>query len=668
MVKFTVYKADDRSICLKYEIWPFFELPFAWGLMLLERSLGASMTNCADVIDRSWINSDLLRSWKQICDGRNHVNCQRGPDSARLTTICPNWLIDTWRMCLVKGIPGAPYVALSYVWGNEPFFKTNLHNVAQLQKDFALTDAHRMLGVPRTITDAIETVSLLEHRYLWVDALCIVQDDTVTKHVEMNNMAAIYDVASITIIDMQGHNANYGLRGLRNISQPRSFTQQVFRPAKGYDIVHTQKKSGVGSPWSRRGWTYQEGLFSRRRLEFVEDGVQWQCACALFYEEFQANVCSLQPEYTRKRGSGVFWMPFPSLISYSELLRNYNTRDFTYPEDALPAFSGITTALSRTFPGGFICGLPLMFLDVALCWQPSKKGCERRVPSEKREATELSLPSWSWIGWKCEPSPWAWDHGGDYVKRSPFVRKAHSTQQTISIVRWFSQKWGNTKKKPIHRVQSTMQELKMIAVQERDELPVGWLRFDYIADSRDKNESNDSAWGRLMAPRYFYKLECDTQSEFWYPIPTVQDINKEPSSQMNGNDTLLSGHTTRAWFYGKGRLGGYHTAVSLWDNLDNWVGALRLQIKSLDDTSTDPGTCELVAISAGYAIEGFPAYAIDEWEIKQRPKGSPGKKYEYYNVLWVEWKDGVAYRKASGRVMKSAWEAQDLEEVDLVLG
>lgn len=78
--------------------------------------------------------------------------------------------------------------------------------------------------------------------------------------------------------------------------------------------------------------------------------------------------------------------------------------------------------------------------------------------------------------------------------------------------------------------------------------------------------------------------------------------------------------------------------------------------------------CELVAISAAYAYEGYGASVIDEWYAAERPKGSVLEKYEYYNVLWVEWKDGIAYRKALGRVMKSAWEAQELEWIDLVLG
>ena len=42
--------------------------------------------------------------------------------------------------------------------------------------------------------------------------------------------------------------------------------------------------------------------------------------------------------------------------------------------------------------------------------------------------------------------------------------------------------------------------------------------------------------------------------------------------------------------------------------------------------------------------------------------------YQFYNVLWVEWVDVVAYRKGVGRVMKEVWEGEEREEIDFVLG
>jgi hypothetical protein len=674
VINFTASRTSD-DVNLSGHISPSIGSLYAWRLTLLSTPTGAHTTRRAKSVDQNWIDHNLLRRWKRRCDEQNHEVCQQGPASTRLSLVCPRWLIDTWRLCLVRGSPGAPYVALSYVWGKESFFKTTRQNVAELQLDFALTDAHGNLGVPRTIEDAIAVVGLLEERYLWVDALCIVQDDDTTRDAEIYNMAAIFAAASATIIANQGEDANYGLRGLRHISQPRTRSQDIFRPAKGYQIVQTRKQYKTASPWSKRGWTFQEGLLSRRRLVFENGGVRWQCAYSSFHEDVQSSRGTrLRDKDPLSSNDNMFSTSFPSLAGYSELLRDYNLRNFTYPQDALSAFAGITTALSRTFYGGFLCGLPLMFLDVALCWQPYNKECERRLPSENKEPTELGLPSWSWVGWKCEPDPWAWDNGGDYVKKSQSVPTSYSAQQTLPIVDWFSQKWGTTETKPIYHPQRTMQELKMSAMQGRDDLPSGWMRFDYTVDSEKKFRDDCLSWKSFVPPRYFYRHQCDPDSEFWYPIPICYDTQEGPSLHVIGNDTLLCGRTRRAWLCLKERLKVYHAAFSIRDSKGNWVGALRSQTPLLHESSKysrdsqEMTACELVAMSAGYAIEGLDASAIDEWHVEERLKGSPGEKYEYYNVLWVEWKDGIAYRKGLGRVMKSAWEAQDLEWIDLVLG
>jgi len=57
---------------------------------------------------------------------------------------------------------------------------------------------------------------------------------------------------------------------------------------------------------------------------------------------------------------------------------------------------------------------------------------------------------------------------------------------------------------------------------------------------------------------------------------------------------------------------------------------------------------------------------LDELSLSEHPKVSD--VYEYYNVLWIKWGNGVAYRHGLGRVLKSVWEAQGLETVEVVLG
>lgn len=179
-------------------------------------------------------------------------------------------------------------------------------------------------------------------------------------------MASIFASASVTIIAQQGPDANYGLRGLRGISKPRNLPQESFRLAKGYQVAGYRTGPVVPSIWSRRGWTYQEELFSKRTLVFAADMVEWRSACCSCFEALQHSK-SYRNESGLNRLSGLFSSPVPDLVGYAGLVMEYNRRELTHPEDALAAFAGITTALSQMFYGGFICGLPSLFFDVAFC-------------------------------------------------------------------------------------------------------------------------------------------------------------------------------------------------------------------------------------------------------------------------------------------------------------
>ena len=76
---------------------------------------------------------------------------------------------------------------------------------------------------------------------------------------------------------------------------------------------------------------------------------------------------------------------------------------------------------------------------------------------------------------------------------------------------------------------------------------------------------------------------------------------------------------------------------------------------------------ELVAISRGYALHRVAGgQGLDELDLGEFPKDSD--LYEYYNVLWIKWENAIAYRHGLGRVLKSIWESQGLEVVNVVLG
>jgi hypothetical protein len=223
--------------------------------------------------------------------------------------------------------------------GRIEFFKASKKNIDRLQEHSALADSHQRLGVPLTIANAISVVDLLGERYLWVDALCIVQDDETMKHDQIENMASIFANASITIIANDGEDANHGLRGLMGISPPRNVSQDVFTIQKGFTVINDGLPQCPEFPWLRRAWTFQEDIFSRRTLSFGANSVRWDCACSS-YQETRRTDGSPGPNrlYTKLKNPNTFSTPFPDFSAYSDFMINYSRRELSYQEDAVRIF------------------------------------------------------------------------------------------------------------------------------------------------------------------------------------------------------------------------------------------------------------------------------------------------------------------------------------------
>lgn len=106
------------------------------------------------------------------------------------------------RQCLIK-IDISQYVALNYVWGNpvHDFVVTSKEKVSSLSEVGSLV----MAKLPQTVLDAMEVCRQLGERYLWVDSLCIIQDDENDILSSVEAMASIYSEAHFVIIAAHGN-------------------------------------------------------------------------------------------------------------------------------------------------------------------------------------------------------------------------------------------------------------------------------------------------------------------------------------------------------------------------------------------------------------------------------------------------------------------------------
>jgi hypothetical protein len=106
---------------------------------------------------------------------------------------------------------------LSYVWGDVPNFRLTKANMRELLIVGSIEAVWDML--PRTIRNAIDLTNSLGLHYLWVDALCLLQNDHEDLQLGVSVMDYIYEWSLLTIIAASGHNADAGLPGVHEGSR-----------------------------------------------------------------------------------------------------------------------------------------------------------------------------------------------------------------------------------------------------------------------------------------------------------------------------------------------------------------------------------------------------------------------------------------------------------------
>ncbi|TGJ82440.1 hypothetical protein E0Z10_g6317 [Xylaria hypoxylon] len=236
----------------------------------------------------------------------------------------------------------------------------------------------------------------LGERYIWVDRLCIVQDDKKDKYGQIRSLEAIYSRANIVIVAACGDNIHSGLTGIHD-GFPRG-NHQIPTDVFGFTMAnkfHGFEKA-TSSTWNERGWTYQEAVLARRKLYFTPAEIWFECAEGIQRENaFSTHRASEKPVGNRLRfhshREGESSSTSDNYEDYRRHLENYSRRILTYPSDVYHAFHGIEDAFYPN--GGIMFGLPESDFSRALLWYPYDWPDlqERRFSDE-----EVMLPSWSW--------------------------------------------------------------------------------------------------------------------------------------------------------------------------------------------------------------------------------------------------------------------------------
>ncbi|KAL8863324.1 MAG: hypothetical protein Q9178_000004 [Gyalolechia marmorata] len=344
------------------------------------------------------IDYEQTNNWYQNC---LYGECGLSPIPVPVASLPEGFrLIDVYGNCIIRYERQHRYIALSYVWGGVETLRNTKSINTRLEVTGALLES--MHHLPRTIKDAMLLVKKLGERYLWVDSLCIVQDDENDRRTQIPAMNQIYSSATLTIVAASGDNADSGLAGMSG--DARNFKQHT---EKVQDVYLTNCTRGFAqavddSVWNTRAWTLQERIMSPRVLFVAKDRCYFACKhCQNVVTESTDNP---EESLLRKHKLDVFEdstanmvpsLQHVNIISYRRVVESYTSRHLTYGSDMLNAFRGIEAVFRPLFRSDFLFGLPRSELDSQLLWQPVGP-CTRRCDL----ATNLPMfPSWSWAGW-----------------------------------------------------------------------------------------------------------------------------------------------------------------------------------------------------------------------------------------------------------------------------
>lgn len=137
---------------------------------------GAKYEYCTDT------DFECFYSLLKTCDDEHeHVI----PMYAHIERLLP-FFIDVQDKCIVQQSLKSKYAALSYTWGSKDQFKLNKKRLDVLKEPGSLRKYENELG--KVVIDAMDASRRLGIRYLWIDALCIVDDDYVNKVTQLENM------------------------------------------------------------------------------------------------------------------------------------------------------------------------------------------------------------------------------------------------------------------------------------------------------------------------------------------------------------------------------------------------------------------------------------------------------------------------------------------------
>ncbi|KAE8317586.1 heterokaryon incompatibility protein-domain-containing protein [Aspergillus transmontanensis] len=375
------------------------------------------------------------RQWLSHCV--QHDQACKPPD----TEFMPRRLVNigSWEGSqepfLFEPTTPVPYACLSYCWGIDidRVMKTTTDNIHSHYQRLELAT------LPAAIQDAIVVCRALKIPNLWVDSLCIIQDDKVAWLHDASTMHDVYRNSHLTIAVMEPNSCKLRFLGKQQFGDPswqRLFcptlpdlpedtsTELLMRPGEFKPRSNTERSS-----LDKRGWCLQESLLPNRRLCYDGKEMIWECLCRQVCEcghvvepqipydtskdygklgtTLKTHLPEAEPPFDRMNGF-LFRHCSPPMIPYfgwRDLVTDYSHRSLSKRYDALRAISALAKMVRNRLPekdgllDEYVAGLWKGELHFDLTWEVKPVDAHDVPPStglEDDNETSYRIPSWSW--------------------------------------------------------------------------------------------------------------------------------------------------------------------------------------------------------------------------------------------------------------------------------
>ncbi|KAK3389774.1 heterokaryon incompatibility protein-domain-containing protein [Podospora didyma] len=351
---------------------------------------------------------NLISDWVKNCLD-NHPDC-RGTDAPH---ILPNRILNVSgsgdiKLCSGELLNGQTYCALSHCWGDA-------HSTPPLRTTRD-TLGVRQTGIPipslsLTFQDAIRVTRALGICYLWIDSLCIVQDDARDWEVESAKMSSIYENAHFVVAatDAKEGSAGCFLRQPPSSSRPTSKRDRLSSPFSTSSPLSPSSSGSSGpsthiffEPYSwpngnptaslcpllLRAWCLQERLLSRRMVHFTRAELVWECRSKVDCECGKLNSPGSLSSGPSSKGEWSTSQEHVKLfLLWHKTVSLYAKLRISFPSDRLPAISGLAKKLQSRGAGRYVAGIWEENVFADLLWTMVLPGTRAR---------QWQAPSWSW--------------------------------------------------------------------------------------------------------------------------------------------------------------------------------------------------------------------------------------------------------------------------------